>query len=241
MTNRMTRSLTALTLMTAFTVLATPAPVRADDGETISACVSQEGRVRFITGENLEGRRRDGSPCRRHERLVTWNIVGPRGPEGEQGPEGARGPQGPAGPGFSGEQLYTVGNGDFRGPGVVQSFANPPGGSFVAGGEARMLAAVHLPQRAKITGITVRGTDTSASNIRVDFIAQDLITGAGMPALATLTSAGLPPGPFSTSQSLDAVVDNGLFHYFVHVTPVGGGWTGLTMQVIGVTISYTLE
>jgi hypothetical protein len=36
------------------------------------------------------------------------------------------------------------------------------------------------------------------------------------------------------------VVDNAQFHYFVRVSPTPG-WTATSLQVIGVTIAYTMQ
>lgn len=59
----------------------------------ISACAQKEdGQLRPVDG---------ASDCRKSERYVSWNAVGPEGPagpEGPQGPQGDPGPQGPAGP-----------------------------------------------------------------------------------------------------------------------------------------------
>jgi hypothetical protein len=61
------------------TVFATTA-----SAQTVRACVSSpNGRVRLTSGG-----------CRPNERLIEWNVQGPRGPEGPQGPMG---PQGLAG------------------------------------------------------------------------------------------------------------------------------------------------
>ncbi len=240
-----TRPLSAITIAAALAVLAEAGPAEADGVPgVINACVSRSGRVRLLSTNDPQNKGKRWSPCRPGEKLLTWNIAGPQGPagppgaQGATGPQGEPGPQGPAGPGFSGQQHYTIGNGDLRGPGVVQSFASAPGGSFITSGNI-MFAGVHLPQRAVITSMTVHGHDISTSNIRVDFIAQELGTGTGLP-LATVVSAGMG-GLFSTSQAVSAVVDNGLFHYFVQVTPADGPWTGSTMQVIGITVSYTLD
>ena len=40
----------------------------------------------------------DSSACRKAERVVTWNVLGPTGPTGPAGPAGPVGPQGPQGP-----------------------------------------------------------------------------------------------------------------------------------------------
>lgn len=57
--------------------------------ETIRTCVDvRNGDIRLL----LPGR-----SCGQHERLVEWNLRGPRGPEGPKGPQGPAGPQGPKG------------------------------------------------------------------------------------------------------------------------------------------------
>jgi collagen triple helix repeat protein len=64
------------------TVFATTA-----SAQTVRACVSSpNGRVRLTSGG-----------CRPNERLIEWNVQGPRGPEGPQGPMGPQGPAGPKG------------------------------------------------------------------------------------------------------------------------------------------------
>jgi hypothetical protein len=64
------------------TVFATTA-----SAQTVRACVSSpNGRVRLTSGG-----------CRPNERLIEWNVQGPRGPEGPQGPMGPQGPTGPKG------------------------------------------------------------------------------------------------------------------------------------------------
>jgi hypothetical protein len=173
--------------------------------------------------------------------------VGPQGPQGEQGPVGPQGEQGatgPAGPGFSGVQYYTVGAGDLRGSGVVQSFLPPPGGTFVQTGEGRLLAGIHLPEGARILGVVMTGSDVStAVNLRADLLAQDLATGNAL-TLATSQSAG-SAGLFAAPATLTAdaatPVANGVHHYFVQVSAAGGGWGGQSLQVIGISIAYTLE
>jgi hypothetical protein len=172
---------------------------------------------------------------------------GPQGIQGEQGPQGPQGEQGapgPAGPGFSGVQYYNVGAGDLRGAGVVQSFLPPPGGTFVQSGEGRLLAGVHLPEGARILGIMMTGSDVNAAaNLRADLLAQDLATGNAI-ALATAQSAGtagLFAAPAMLTQDAGAPVTNSLHHYFFQVSAAGGGWGGQSLQVIGISIAYTLE
>lgn len=57
---------------------------------TIHACYSKStGDVRIVPL---------ASDCKATEQAVSWNTIGPRGPEGPAGPAGAKGATGPAGP-----------------------------------------------------------------------------------------------------------------------------------------------
>jgi hypothetical protein len=219
-------------------------------------------------------RRPSFRPCRRDEELVVWSVVGPQGPQGVAGPQGPQGPQGaqgaqgpqgpqgapgeqgpqgpqgeqgargPAGPGFSGVQYFTVGAGDLRGSGVVQSFLPAPGGTFVQSGEGRLLAGVHLPEGAHILSVVMTGSDVNtASNLRLDFLAQDVATGNTV-LLATAQSAGstgLFAAPATLTEDAAAPTTSGVHHYFVQVSAAGGGWGAQSLQVLGVSIAYTLE
>jgi hypothetical protein len=168
---------------------------------------------------------------------------GEAGPRGDVGPQGARGP---AGPGFSGLQYYTVGNGDFRGvtpaTQLVMFPLNPPRGLFVTGGgDARLIAGIHLPQNAKVTEIAVRGFDaTAAADLRVELVAQDQITGATTPLHDLPFGSAANVGLFNEAAAVNAVaIDNRNFQYFVHVTSSTPAW-GPQLQLLGIVITYTM-
>jgi hypothetical protein len=255
MTHRWTRLLTAIGVATVAAVAA-PAPAYADGPDTISACVSREGRIRVISLRELFdlSRKRDSSPCRRGERLLIWNVVGPRGPagpigpqgpQGVPGPPGPQGPQGepgPAGPGFTGTQYYTVGNGDLRpvGPGNFgTSFAAPPGGTFSTAA-APLMAGIHLPQGATILSMSAHVFDNSMSNLTIELVEHQLSDGTAM-LLSSAASSDAAGAPYAISGAMTPrVVDNEQFHYFVRVSP-SPAWTTTTLQVLGVTVVYTLE
>jgi hypothetical protein len=246
----------------ALAAVAFPSSARADHPETISACVTKDsGRVRVLTAHDLIPRGRKWSPCHRDERLVTWNIagpkgptgpVGPQGPQGQPGPEGRQGPQGepgprgergPAGPGFSGVQYYTVGAGDLRtaGPGLfATAFGPAPGGTFSTGA-APLLAGIHLPQGAQVLGITAHVFDNSAQNLLVELIEQALGDGtASQLALAASTGAAATPYAVDAPLATPHAVDNANYHYFVRVMP-STMWTATTLQVLGVTVSFRMD
>lgn len=223
-----------------FATLAMPAPAHADDGETITACVTRDGRVRISSpGSGRNGRK---AGCRPDERIVTWSVAGPRGPAGEPGAEGPAGPPGPPGPGLSGVQYYTVGVGDLR-PATAgifgTSFGPPPGGSFSTAA-APLLAAIHVPQGARIAALRAHVFDNSTSDLRIELIEQPL--SGELPGLVSaVVSSGAAGAAYAIEDvfTIPHIVDNERFHYFVRILPAPG-WTGTTLQAMGATIAYTL-
>ena len=217
-------------------------PQPPPDG-VIRACADKQGDLRIVDSHD---------ECRRNETPVRWNVrgeqgpIGPQGPAGQPGPQGETGPQGargPAGPGFSGTQHYVVGSGDLRGvtpASQVIAFpaGPPPRGIYVNSGENRLVAGVHLPQNAVISEVTLRGADVNAtSDLRVELIAQDQLSGAPTPLHGAFGSSG-NGGLFDVSATVDAVIDNRNFYYLVQVTSTGP-W-GQALQVLGVVITYTM-
>ncbi|MGH9349807.1 MAG: hypothetical protein ACRD26_21355 [Vicinamibacterales bacterium] len=244
MTHGWIRPLPALALAV-LAALAAPGRTDAEDTNTIRACVSNEGKVRLLVSRDgrehgHKPRNGDRFPCHRHERLVTWNIIGPQGPQGDPGPPGEKGP---AGPGFLGVQHYTVGNGDLRPVGgglFAMSFVAPPFGTFSTGA-AQVMAGVHLPQGAMLLGLTAHVLDNSAADLAIELIEQRLGDGT-----AVLLSSAASSGAAGAPQAIEGTplaprtIDNQHFHYFVRVTPTTL-WTTTTLQVLGVTIAYTME
>jgi type VI secretion system secreted protein Hcp len=67
---------------------ATYAWAASSAGETINACVNNDGNLRLVPAV---------SNCRRAETPLSWNTVGPAGPQGLPGVQGPTGAAGPAG------------------------------------------------------------------------------------------------------------------------------------------------
>jgi type VI secretion system secreted protein Hcp len=65
--------------------LATYAWAASADGQTINACLNDEGKLRLVPAV---------STCKKAETPLSWNTVGPAGPAGQAGPPGAAGPAG---------------------------------------------------------------------------------------------------------------------------------------------------
>ena len=68
--------------------IATYSWAASSEGQTINACVNDEGKLRLVTG---------AAACRKAETPLSWNTVGPPGAQGVAGAQGAQGPAGPAG------------------------------------------------------------------------------------------------------------------------------------------------
>jgi hypothetical protein len=182
-------------------------------------------------------------------------IQGPRGIQGEPGAQGVAGspgepgiagPQGemgPPGPGYSGVQYFTVGAGDLKTAtaGVfATSFGPPPGGTFSTGA-VPLIAALHLPQGAKLLGMTAFVFDNSQQNLGFELIEQTLTDGTAV-QLAAVSSSGTAESVYALDPPtiVPRTVDNARCHYFVRVLPASN-WTTTTLQVLGITIRYTLE
>jgi hypothetical protein len=85
------RFLIGLGLVFVLLVLGTTWALAQTDGE-IHACVKNDGTLYLVP---------DPEECKKNETPLTWNIIGPQGPQGEQGiqgPQGEPGPQGDPGP-----------------------------------------------------------------------------------------------------------------------------------------------
>ena len=170
-------------------------------------------------------------------------IQGAPGPQGGTGAAGPQGEVGPPGPGYSGVQYFTVGAGDLKTAtaGVfATSFGPPPGGTFSTGA-VPLIAALHLPQGSKLLGMTVFVFDNSLQNLGFELIEQNLGDGTAV-QLASVSSTGAAESVYSLEAQtmVPRTVDNAHCHYFVRVMPATN-WTTTTLQVLGITIRYTLE
>ena len=94
--------------------------VGASTTPQIKACVQPGGLMRYTT-----------STCKSGEKLLTWNVQGPRGPQGATGPQGPQGPQGApgSGGGSAGTSFYFVdgGPGGFNDTATVAKMKLPAG------------------------------------------------------------------------------------------------------------------
>lgn len=82
----------AVVALLALGVASVGALAAVSSGSTISSCVKKKGgSIRIV---------RASTKCRRSERKLAWNAIGPTGPRGLRGFTGARGPTGATG--FSG-------------------------------------------------------------------------------------------------------------------------------------------
>jgi hypothetical protein len=58
-------------------------------GGSLRACANAEGRIKLL---------KSSEHCKRGQKSVSWNQVGPAGAKGASGPQGVGGPQGASGP-----------------------------------------------------------------------------------------------------------------------------------------------
>jgi type VI secretion system secreted protein Hcp len=95
--------------------LATYSWAASADGQTINACLNDEGKLRLVPAV---------SACKKAETPLSWNTVGPQGAQGVQGPQGQTGPTGATGP---------AGPAGKDGRDGTPSTVNPPDPDSVAG------------------------------------------------------------------------------------------------------------
>jgi hypothetical protein len=85
----------------------------AASGGTIHACANTRNGALRVTGH-----------CKRGERGLSWNVVGPAGPRGPQGQAGIQGPPGlPGQPGSPGPSNAI--SGSIAGPVTITSIVTP--------------------------------------------------------------------------------------------------------------------
>lgn len=91
MHRRILQSASAVAMMTALSLLPEAQASIPDRDGVYWACYTKVLQVVRIIDNSEDS-------CGRHETLIKWNKLGPRGPAGPQGPVGAMGPAGPQGP-----------------------------------------------------------------------------------------------------------------------------------------------
>src|SRR4051812_50115322 len=110
----------AVCLLTGGVTLVAGAGVDKKKADTIHACAKkQDGRMRMVAG---------AANCKRGERAMQWNVVGPQGPAGTQGPAGAPGAA------RAGRSLGATGAGGPARPNRAGGGGGPAGGGGEAGG-----------------------------------------------------------------------------------------------------------
>ncbi len=91
MHHRISQGASAVAMMMALSLLPEVQASIPDRDGVYWACYTKVLQVVRIIDNSEDG-------CGRHETLIKWNKLGPRGPAGPQGPVGAMGPAGPQGP-----------------------------------------------------------------------------------------------------------------------------------------------
>ena len=137
---------------------------------------------------------------------------------------------------------YNVGIGDFvhaGGSTVKTGLSSAKGGSYGVSGSSDIVAAVHLPHSAKITGMTVYGNDNFNTNMRIFLGYKEFDTHNGTAIMEHtsnvsngLYNASVSPNNFHT-------VNNTKYSYYIGVQLIGGTWHSAgQLSVGGVVIEY---
>ena len=175
----------ALALAGGAAALATGAASVSTAG-TITACHKNGKELRIVS---------EASKCRRHERVLTWNVQGPPGSAGAAGPIGPAGPMGPMGPmGPAGPRGAEGPEGTPGADGAQGAVgpAGPPGAAGLAGPAGptgpRGPAGESLESLAALEGSACTKQDGSAGTV-------DVSTGAGDVIAFTCVSTTPPPPP----------------------------------------------
>lgn len=155
----------------AVTVGTTTTAVLAATNGVITGCRGDGGVLRIVGGPGA---------CKKGERPISWNRVGPRGPtgpQGEAGPQGAPGQQGPQGPqGERGPQGETGPQGDpgLQGERGPQGEAGPQGEQGPRGpSDAYAASADGVPLGGDTTTIAKLGLPAGAYVVTVSFVADN--------------------------------------------------------------------
>lgn len=185
--------------------------------------------------------------------------TGPTGPAGETGAtgasgdsgltgfEGPTGPQGLAGLGYFGIWSETIGPTAFVGkdsstPVFQFDSSAPSSGAYRPFGVDPLLAPVHLPEGAKLDGITLHGyvgAGVGSSGLELKFLRLGLGSGTTTElASIEITQSGHASATVDLS-SLNHTVRHSNRAYYLEVAPVAA-WDGET-AVTAVIVSYTVE
>src|SRR5215212_6394304 len=115
----------AVTVAAVVGVAAATVPHARSDAGAITACVQSSGKLRIVTSSEK---------CKKHDRVLTWNVQGAKGDPGPAGPAGPAGPPGPAGPAGATGAPGPAGAQGAVGPAGPQGPAGPKGdpGSGIA-------------------------------------------------------------------------------------------------------------
>jgi hypothetical protein len=100
---------------------ATAVPHSRSEAGAITACVQSNGKPRLVTSS---------ASCKKHERVLTWSVRGPKGdagPAGPTGPAGSAGPKGDTGPGGPPGPVGATGPAGAPGPAGERGPAGAPG------------------------------------------------------------------------------------------------------------------
>ena len=111
------------------------------------------------------------------------------------------------------------------------------GGVYIKSGAGTLVAPVHLPHGARVTGLNVFFYDDSDARIDVQFYRVPL--GGGTPGILSASTSEDISGYGSEFGSVSHVIDNTQNSY--RIIAYSSGWEGSTLRVMGAVITYSLE
>jgi len=189
-------------------------------------------------------------------------ATGPDGPQGAIGPQGATGPQGNSGPqggngadgadgmdgpGFYGTQTLLINAASFLGADTNQNVLRFQGGNsnsrlgaYRTSGSNPLIAAVHLPDGARIEAIRFSGFKGSVLPNMILSFRQAPHTSTTDSELMQVFNSAPGIGNFSVSASLNHTVSAAVNAYYVRVTPFNAPWS-TQMAVHTVEVDYRVD
>ncbi|MGC9346778.1 MAG: hypothetical protein ACP5JG_01460 [Anaerolineae bacterium] len=134
---------------------------------------------------------------------------------------------------------FTVGGEAFV-PGSNVDYTNTygMGGAYIHSGSGGLVAPVHLPHGAVVTGLQVFFNDTSSSDMSVSLYRLSLTAGA-YSGLASVSSSGTS-GYYNLSDTTisNATINNTAYSY--HIYAYSSSWSS-SLKIMGAVITYTID
>jgi hypothetical protein len=134
---------------------------------------------------------------------------------------------------------FSVGSEAFV-PGSNAAYTNSygMGGAYLESGAGALVAAVHLPHGAIVTGFKAYFYDNSAADIDATLYGQSM--NGAYASMASVSSVGISGYGSATTTTINhSTIDNAQYGYCVYA--YCSGWTGSSLRIKGAVITYTIS